>query len=103
VLFPENYYYNSDALPIEWMEIFETKETLKELDQNSKFSGALFTQTVGREQIDNTEEPKSFLNRTIFGAEQRHSTIKFPKTFHKDFITENKKSLTRMNCTKFIK
>lgn len=38
VFFPENHYYNSDALPIEWMEIFESKETLREIEQLSEFS-----------------------------------------------------------------
>ena len=26
VYFPENTYYNSDPLPIEWLELFETRE-----------------------------------------------------------------------------
>lgn len=30
VYFPENTYYNSDPLPIEWLELFETREYFKE-------------------------------------------------------------------------
>lgn len=89
VLFPQNHYYNSDALPIEWMEIFETKETLKKLEQNSQISD-LFTQSVDRNQIDMTEEPKSFLNKTILGQEKLKKYFKHHQTFQKDFIKENK-------------
>jgi hypothetical protein len=28
VFFPDNYYFNSNALPIEWLEMFEKKEKL---------------------------------------------------------------------------
>lgn len=30
VYFPDNTYYNSDPLPIEWLELFESKEYFKE-------------------------------------------------------------------------
>ena len=30
VYFPDNTYYNSDPLPIEWLELFETREYFKE-------------------------------------------------------------------------
>jgi hypothetical protein len=29
VYFPDNTYYNSDPLPIEWLELFETREYFK--------------------------------------------------------------------------
>ena len=87
VLFPENHYYNSDALPIEWMEIFETKETLKELEQDSLITD-IFTQSVDQEQIDMTEEPRSFLNKIILGSEFPHPNMS--KSNLKNFIHENK-------------
>ena len=32
VFFPENWYFNSNALPIEWLEIFEKKEELVKIE-----------------------------------------------------------------------
>jgi len=61
---PENHYYNSNAMPVEWMEIFENKDTLRELEQESQYSN-LFIHSVDRQQIEDTKDPKSFLNKVI--------------------------------------
>ncbi|CAI2379679.1 unnamed protein product [Moneuplotes crassus] len=99
VLFPENHYYNSDSLPIEWMEIFETKETLKELEQDSMISN-MFTQSVDKDQIDKTEEPRSFLNRTILKAKyQRKKAADIAKAAGRNFIKENITASTVMKPT----
>ncbi len=71
------------------MEIFETKEALKELDQDSMISN-LFTQSVNRDQIEMTEEPRSFLNRTIL--KKKSSPKKMfsnSKITERNFIKEN--------------
>lgn len=71
------------------MEIFETKETLKELEQDSLISD-VFSQSVDKEQIDMTEEPRSFLNKTILKAEFHQPNMK--KNNIRNFIKENKDS-----------
>jgi len=38
IFFPENTYYNSDPLPIEWLELFESREYF--LEQFEKEDGA---------------------------------------------------------------
>jgi len=51
-------------MPVEWMEIFENKDTLRELEQESQYSN-LFIHSVDRQQIEDTKDPKSFLNKVI--------------------------------------
>ena len=43
VYFPNNDYYNSDPLPIEWMEIFEDSKNLAEIFGNNMFNHNRFT------------------------------------------------------------
>ena len=43
VYFPNNDYYNSDPLPIEWMEIFEDSKNLAEIFGNNMFTHNRFT------------------------------------------------------------
>ena len=31
VFFPDNWYFNSNALPVEWLEMFEKKENLRKI------------------------------------------------------------------------
>lgn len=51
VYFPENHYYNSDALPIEWLEIFETKEKLLEIEEKFQMQN-LYQPSSERNQLD---------------------------------------------------
>lgn len=99
VLFPENHYYNSDALPVEWMEIFDPQETFRALDRESELSDVFeyyihankFSQSCDREQINMTEEPRSFFNKTILGAKYSKMSRNRPmSTNPTDFIRRNK-------------
>jgi len=71
------------------MEIFETKEVLKELEQDSLITN-VFNQSVDWEQIDMTEEPRSFLNKTILGKEYFKPVMKASPTVERNYIKENK-------------
>ena len=80
VYFPDNHYYNSDVLPIEWLEIFEKKEYLLELEEKSDLTN-LFDPNWNKQQLDYTHENLSFLNKTILKVEKEEkSPVKRPKS-----------------------
>lgn len=84
------------------MEIFETKEALKELDQDSMISN-LFTQSIDGDQIDMTEEPRSFLNKTILKAKYNRTKAGDPKIPSRDFIKENITASTMKRADSSVK
>lgn len=68
VYFPDNHYYNSDSLPIEWLEIFEKKEYLVKIEEKSEITD-VFDPNCTKQELDYAKEPWSFLNKTIFKVE----------------------------------
>ena len=88
VYFPDNHYYNSDALPIEWLEIFEKKEYLIQIEEKSEITD-VFDPNCTKRELDYAKEPWSFLNKTIFkmGSEKQLALKKTPSV---DFIKLNK-------------
>lgn len=74
------------------MEIFASKKTLRELEQHSQLTD-LFSQSVDRHQINMTEEPWSFLNRTILETEYPNTKLPENPTSQRsniNFIQRNK-------------
>ena len=89
VYFPDNHYYNSDALPIEWLEIFEKKDYLIELEEKSEITN-VFDPNCTKQELDYAQEPWSFLNKTIFKMESdKHLCLNKPKS-SMNFIKMNK-------------
>lgn len=96
VYFPDNNYYNSDVLPIEWMEIFEKKEYLNELEEKSEIT-TLFDPNWTKQQLDYVQETDSFLNKTILKIDSDKQTLsKRPKS-SVDFIRMNKNIIKSLN------
>ncbi|CAI2373869.1 unnamed protein product [Moneuplotes crassus] len=61
IFLPKNSYFNSNALPIEWLEMFERKETLVELEE--KETEAIMSSFIKRQKAGCPIDPVSFLNR----------------------------------------
>jgi len=65
--FPDTTYFNSDLIPVEWLELYETKETILSILENKELPLHYLTQTspkelhLGLPKKDNT----SFLNKVL--------------------------------------
>lgn len=97
--FSENHYYSSDPLPIEWLEIFESKEKLQELEEKSEVAD-LFDPLSNKNQLDYAKKPKSFLNKTLLESDQMKIRVKHPKPSKLDFIKLNVDLIKTLNKIK---
>ena len=66
VFFPENWYFNSNTLPIEWLEMFEKKEELIRIEENDILKD--YKPFLNKFEGDFVVEPASFLNRTVLAT-----------------------------------
>ena len=57
VYFPENTYYNSDPLPIEWLELFESREYFKQefLKEEDEAANLGFTPFCSKKELNYLE------------------------------------------------
>ena len=98
VYFPDNHYYNSQPLPIEWLEIFESKEKLQDLEQGSDMLlNDLFDPVSNKNQLDYTKEPRSFLNKTLLESVKSKIKVTRPKKNNIDFTKLNKDLIKTKN------
>lgn len=87
VYFPDNDYYNSDPLPIEWLELFEDHEVLQKLfDSNKEFEN-LQAKLIS-EQRENDPKYQAMLTRR-----QNYMISKYSKT--EDETKKMRKSISQ--------
>jgi len=64
VYFPEKNYFNCDLMPIEWLEIYESKEKILELLEKVNVP-ITYTPNVIEQHLNFTIEANSFYDKTI--------------------------------------
>ncbi len=64
VFFPEKNYFNCDLVPVEWLEIFESKETILEL-MDAKSVPLTYTPNMIEQHLNFSIEANTFYDKTI--------------------------------------
>lgn len=83
VFFPDNWYFNSNALPVEWLEMFEPTENLVKIEENTVLKD--YEPFMNKHDADYRVEPASFLNRTVLKSRRpmsAYSKFSFNRTVH---------------------
>lgn len=76
--FPDTTYYNSDLIPVEWLELYESKETILAIMENKDVPMKYLTTTSPKElclgQTERTQN-QSFLNKVLLRPQSSASVI----------------------------